>query len=80
MNLVFLIFLSESIYFKNVIRQAIKDSTTASSDDSATNTPASDVATEAPVEAEATTTAEAEIEEEAADALGELDNLADLGF
>ena len=38
------------------------------------------MATEAPVEAEATTTAEAEIEEEAADALGELDNLADLGF
>ena len=65
--------------FKNFIRQAIKDSTTASSDDSATNTPASDVTTEAPVEAEVTTES-SEIEEEAADALGELDTLSDLGF
>ena len=56
----------------------MKDSTTASSDYQATNAPASDIVTEAATEA--ATTAEAAIEEEAADALGELDNLADLGF
>ena len=56
----------------------MKDSTTASSDHPATNTPASDTVTEAATQA--ATTASDEIEEEAADALGELDNLADLGF
>ena len=54
----------------------MKDSTTASGE--ATNAPASDIVTEAATEA--ATTAAAEIEEEAADALGELDNLSDLGF
>ena len=63
---------------KNFIRQAIKDSTTASSDDHVTNTPAADVATEAATEA--ATTPGAEIGEDAADALGELGNLADMGF
>merc|ERR1719312_1660865 len=50
------------------------DSSTASSDDHVTNTPASDVVTEAATEA--VTTPEAEIGEDAADALGELGNLA----
>merc|ERR1719293_446576 len=52
------------------------DSTTASSDHQATNTPASDIVTEAATEA--ATTAEAVIGEEAADALGELDDFGDL--
>ena len=55
----------------------MKDHTTASSDHQATNTPGADTVTEAATQA--TTTAD-EIQEEAADALGELDNLADLGF
>ena len=66
-------FLSEFIYFDYIIRKAIKDSTTASSDHQAMNTPASDIVTEA-------ATTAAEIAEDAAEALGELGNLADLGF
>ena len=56
----------------------MKDHTTASSDHQATNTPGADTVTEAATQA--ATTASNEIQEEAADALGELDNLADLGF
>ena len=77
-NLLLHIFLSELFYLDHIICIAMKDSTTASSDYQATNPPASDIVTEAATEA--ATTAEAAIEEEAADALGELDNLADLGF
>ena len=56
----------------------MKESSTASSDHEATNTPASDVVTEAATEAATTA---AEIAEDTADALGELGNLAgDLGF
>ena len=51
----------------------MKDSTTASSDNQATNTPAPDTVTEAN---EAATTA-AVIAEDAADALGELGALSD---
>ena len=71
-------FLSELINLNNIISNAIKDSSTASSDDHVTNTPASDVVTEAATEA--ATTPAAEIGEDTADALGELDNLADMGF
>ena len=77
-NLLLHNFLSELFYFEEIIRKAMKDSTTASSDHQATNTPASDTVTEAATQA--ATTASDEIEEEAADALGELGNLADLGF
>ena len=53
----------------------MKESTTASNDHQATNTPASDIVTEA------TTTADEEIAEDVGDALGELGNLVgDLGF
>ena len=71
-------FSSEFIYFEHIIGKAIKDSTTASSDHQATNTPASDIVTEAATEA--ATTAEAVIGEEAADALSELDDFGDLSF
>ena len=76
-NLLLQNFLSELFYLEQIIRKAIKDSTTASSDHQATNTPASDTVTEAATEA---ATTGAEIGEDAADALGELGNLADLGF
>ena len=76
-NLLLQNFLSELFYLEQIICKAIKDSTTASSDHQATNTPASDTVTEAATQAATTAS---EIEEEAADALGELDNLADLGF
>ena len=56
----------------------MKDPTTASSDDHVTNTPASEVVTEAATKA-ATTPGE-EIGEVEADALVELGILADMGF